>query len=123
MAFAQSRGGRKSSAALRLSDRLHTWIDWDGSDICCTGCLGEAVDRFTFLDFDGATDRLPIEMLFGVGIRLDDYETAQEDFPTPKGGLRGNHVDSGSQQQDSSRGESNHARALSEESAGQRVHS
>jgi hypothetical protein len=79
--------------------------------------LGEAVDRFTFLDFDGATDRLPIEMLFGVGIRLDDYETGQKDLPTPNGDLRANHVDSGSQQQDSSRPESNHARAMSKESA------
>jgi len=29
--------------------------------------LGEAVYRLAFLDFDGATDRLPIEMLFGLG--------------------------------------------------------
>jgi hypothetical protein len=28
--------------------------------------LGESVYRFAFLDFDGATDRLPIEMLFGL---------------------------------------------------------
>ena len=28
--------------------------------------LGEAVYRCLFLDFDGATDRLPIEMLFGL---------------------------------------------------------
>ena len=84
--------------------------------------LGEAVDRFTFLDFDGATDRLPIEMLFGVGIRLDDYETGQKDLPTPNGDLRANHVDSGSQQQDSSRGESNHNRAISEESASHSGH-
>jgi len=28
--------------------------------------LGEAVYRFAFLDFDGATDRLPIEMCFGL---------------------------------------------------------
>ena len=28
--------------------------------------LGEAVYRVVFLDFDGATDRLPIEMLFGL---------------------------------------------------------
>ncbi len=28
--------------------------------------LGEAVYRLAFLDFDGATDRLPIEMLFGL---------------------------------------------------------
>jgi len=28
--------------------------------------LGEAVYRFLFLDFDGATDRLPIELFFGI---------------------------------------------------------
>ncbi len=28
--------------------------------------LGEAVYRLLFFDFDGATDRLPIEMLFGL---------------------------------------------------------
>jgi hypothetical protein len=28
--------------------------------------LGEAVYRFAFFDFDGATDRLPVEMLFGL---------------------------------------------------------
>jgi len=28
--------------------------------------LGEAVYRFAFRDFDGATDRLPIEMMFGL---------------------------------------------------------
>jgi hypothetical protein len=28
--------------------------------------LGEAVYRFAFLDFDGASDRLPIEMFFGL---------------------------------------------------------
>ena len=28
--------------------------------------MGEAVYRLLFFDFDGATDRLPIEMLFGL---------------------------------------------------------
>ena len=28
--------------------------------------LGEAVYRFLFLDFDGATDRFPLELLFGL---------------------------------------------------------
>ena len=28
--------------------------------------LGEAVYKFLFRDFDGATDRLPIELMFGV---------------------------------------------------------
>jgi hypothetical protein len=30
--------------------------------------LGEAVYRLMFLDFDGATDRLPIELLFGLAL-------------------------------------------------------
>jgi hypothetical protein len=122
MAFAQSRGSGKSSAALRLSDRLPHGLIGMGVILAALG-LGEAVDRFTILDFDGATDRLPIEMLFGVGICLDDYESGQKDLPTPNGDLRANHVDSGSQQQDSSRGESNHARAISEESASHSGHS
>jgi hypothetical protein len=29
--------------------------------------LGEAVYRLLYFDFDGATDRLPIEMMFGIG--------------------------------------------------------
>jgi len=29
-------------------------------------CLGEAVYRFAFRAFEGATDRLPIEVLFGL---------------------------------------------------------
>jgi hypothetical protein len=29
--------------------------------------LGEAVYRLLYFDFDGATDRLPIEMMFGLG--------------------------------------------------------
>jgi NADH:ubiquinone oxidoreductase subunit D len=34
--------------------------------ILCALLTREAVYRFLFLDFDGATDRLPIEMLFGL---------------------------------------------------------
>ena len=65
MAFAQNGGIGQSCAELRPSDRLRLGIDCDGSDICCTS-LGEAVYRFAFLDFDGATDRLPIEISFGL---------------------------------------------------------
>ncbi len=65
MAFAQSYGSGQSSAALRLSDRLTLGLIGMGVIFAALG-LGEAVYRFAFLDFDGATDRLPIEMLFGV---------------------------------------------------------
>ena len=65
MTFAQSYGSGQSSAALRLSDRLTLGLIGMGVIFAALG-LGEAVYRFAFLDFDGATDRLPIEMLFGV---------------------------------------------------------
>ena len=32
--------------------------------------MGEAVYRLAFLDFDGANDRLPIEILFGLAFAL-----------------------------------------------------
>ena len=65
MAFAQSSGSGQSSEALRLSDRLTLGLIGMGVIFASLG-LGEAVYRFAFRDFDGATDRLPIEMLFGL---------------------------------------------------------
>ena len=65
MTFAQSYGSGQSSAALRLSDRLTLGLIGMGVIFAALG-LGEAVYRFAFFDFDGATDRLPIEMLFGL---------------------------------------------------------
>jgi hypothetical protein len=65
MAFAQSCGTGQSSAELRPSDRLTLGLIAMGVIFAALG-LGEAVYRFAFLDFDGATDRLPIEMLFGL---------------------------------------------------------
>jgi hypothetical protein len=58
-------GSEQSSAALRPSDRLILGLIGFGVVFASLG-LGEAVYRFVFLDFDGATDRLPIEMLFGL---------------------------------------------------------
>ena len=65
MAFAQDCGSGQSSAALRPSDRLTLGLVGMGVIFASLG-LGEAVYRFAFFDFDGATDRLPIEMLFGL---------------------------------------------------------
>jgi hypothetical protein len=65
MAFAENCGSEQSSAALRPIDRLTLGLIGMGVIFASLG-LGEAVYRFTFLDFDGATDRLPIEMLFGL---------------------------------------------------------
>src|SRR5450432_2504288 len=65
MAFSQDLGREQSSAALRLNDLLTLGLIGMGVIFASLG-LGEAVYRFTFRDFDGATDRLPIEMLFGL---------------------------------------------------------
>src|SRR5882724_9407221 len=65
MAFAQNFGREQSSAALRTNDRLTLGLIGMGVIFASLG-LGEAVCRFAFQDFDGATDRLPIEMSFGL---------------------------------------------------------
>ncbi len=65
MTFAQIRGNEQSSLAHRLDDRLMAAFIGIGVIFACLG-LGEAVYRLVFLDFDGATDRLPIELLFGM---------------------------------------------------------
>ena len=65
MAFAENFGSEQSSVALRPFDRLTLGLIGMGVIFASLG-LGEAVYRFAFLDFDGATDRLPIEMLFGL---------------------------------------------------------
>jgi hypothetical protein len=65
MAFSQNYGTEHSSAALRPNDRLTLGLIGMGVIFASLG-LGEAVYRFAFRDFDGATDRLPIEMLFGL---------------------------------------------------------
>ncbi len=51
--------------ALGRTDRLTLGLIGVGVIFASLG-LGEAVYRVAFLDFDGATDRLPIEMVFGL---------------------------------------------------------
>ena len=65
MARAQYRSKEESIAALLSNDRLTLALIGAGVIFASLG-LGEAVYRFLFLDFDGATDRLPIEMVFGL---------------------------------------------------------
>jgi len=65
MTFTQNYGREQSSVALRPYDRLTLGLIGVGVIFASLG-LGEAVYRVAFLDFDGATDRLPIEMLFGL---------------------------------------------------------
>ena len=65
MTFTQNYGTEQSRLALRPNDRLTLGLIGVGVIFASLG-LGEAVYRVAFLDFDGATDRLPIEMLFGL---------------------------------------------------------
>jgi len=65
MMFARNFGSARASATLRPIDRLVLALIGIGVIFASLG-LGEAVYRLVFLDFDGATDRLPIELLFGV---------------------------------------------------------
>src|SRR5665811_1436620 len=65
MSVTQNRGNDQPSLELRPFDRLTLGLIGVGVIFASLG-LGEAVYRVAFLDFDGATDRLPIEMLFGL---------------------------------------------------------
>src|ERR1039458_1787485 len=65
MAFAQNRGNTQPSLELRPVDRLTLGLIGMGVIFASLGA-GEAVYRLAFFDFDGATDRLPIEILFGL---------------------------------------------------------
>ena len=57
---------KESSTGLRATDRIALVVIGVGVIFACLG-MGEAVYRLLFVDFDGATDRLPIELLFGFG--------------------------------------------------------
>ena len=65
MALEQNRHSKESSLELRLLDRLKLGLVGTLVIFASLG-LGEAVYRLAFFQFDGATDRLPIEMLFGL---------------------------------------------------------
>ena len=65
MAFEQSRDKEQLSIPLRTNDRLTLGLIGMGVIFASLG-LGEAVYRFAFRDFDGATDRFPLEILFGL---------------------------------------------------------
>ena len=54
----------ESLLPIQLRDRIAVFVIGSGVIFASLG-LGEAVYRFLFFEFDGATDRLPIEMVFG----------------------------------------------------------
>src|SRR3974377_2584259 len=65
MGIAEYRGINKSSSELQTLDRLTVVCIGMGVIFASLGA-GEAVYRLAFFQFEGATDRLPIEMLFGL---------------------------------------------------------
>jgi hypothetical protein len=65
MSARQNRSSNQPSVELRPVDRVILGVIGLGVIFASLG-LGEAVYRLAFFDFDGATDRLPIEMLFGL---------------------------------------------------------
>ncbi len=65
MARAQNFGSKQPPVELRPLDRVTLALIGMGVIFASLG-LGEAVYRLAFFEFDGATDRLPIEMMFGL---------------------------------------------------------
>ena len=65
MSLPRNNGKQPRSVELKPFDRLTVAIIGVGVIFACLGA-GEAVYRLAFFDFDGATDRLPIEMAFGL---------------------------------------------------------
>ncbi|HSY13432.1 MAG TPA: hypothetical protein VK976_14675 [Verrucomicrobiae bacterium] len=65
MFVTRNRGQYQSSVELQPFDRIKLAVIGVGVIFACLGA-GEAVYRLLFMEFDGATDRLPIEMAFGL---------------------------------------------------------
>ena len=65
MRFNQRFDHRQYLSWLQRADRFTQGLIGLGVIFASLG-LGEAVYRLAFFDFDGATDRLPIEMFFGI---------------------------------------------------------
>ena len=77
MALAQNLGSKQPSLELRPLDRLTLALIGMGVIFASLG-LGEAVYRLAFFEFDGATDRLPIEMMFGLAFAWMTMKVAKK---------------------------------------------
>jgi len=77
MALAQKLGSKQPSLELRPLDRLTLALIGMGVIFASLG-LGEAVYRLAFFEFDGATDRLPIEMMFGLAFAWMTMKVAKK---------------------------------------------
>jgi len=77
MALAQNRSSKQPSLELRPLDRLTLGLIGMGVIFASLG-MGEAVYRLAFFEFDGATDRLPIEMMFGLAFAWMTMKVAKK---------------------------------------------
>lgn len=77
MALAENTGSKQTSVELRPVDRLTLGLIGMGVIFASLG-LGEAVYRLAFFEFDGATDRLPIEMMFGLAFAWMTMKVAKK---------------------------------------------
>ncbi len=63
--FARTPEGSDESLRFRLMERLKVYL-FGTTVLFASFGMGEAVYRLLFSEFDGATDRIPIEALFGL---------------------------------------------------------
>src|SRR5450631_1214841 len=77
MSVPHNRGNDQPSLELRPFNGLTLGLIGVGVVFASLG-LGEAVYRLLFFDFDGATDRLPIEMLFGLAFAWITMKVARK---------------------------------------------
>ena len=77
MALAENTGSKQTSVELRPVDRLTLGLIGMGVIFASLG-MGEAVYRLAFFEFDGATDRLPIEMMFGLAFAWMTMKVAKK---------------------------------------------
>jgi len=63
--FARTRHGSDDSIHLQPMERLKVYL-FGATVLFASFGMGEAVYRLSFSEFDGATDRIPVEVLFGL---------------------------------------------------------
>jgi hypothetical protein len=64
--FVRIRNGSDDSIRVQAVERLKVYL-LGATVLFASFGMGEAVYRLLFSEFDGATDRIPVEALFGVG--------------------------------------------------------
>jgi hypothetical protein len=63
--FARTRDGSEDSIHLQPAERLRVYL-FGATVLFASFGMGEAVYRLLFSEFDGATDRIPVEVLCGL---------------------------------------------------------